>query len=335
MENNLNFSAIELYSRKALNPFLEKYFKGDKVTGQEILLLSPIEQVNLFIIQQLFAKWHEENSKLKSPFFDYKNANVQEALKAFMAKLSQHILVSKEDLTPLVLQAISNAIFYVMAPVQYLEQKYFQSEKKYSAEELKNLFKYLKAHPKLAIYLKEHSDEWGDKKGSELITLVKTEFGNNYNDIVVENNLAHLLNGVLPVNPSDFHYAEPSKNKSNTLTDNFQPEQLTINDLVVKEQKETPLNLHTKNKVVDIRSAMSINQKIMFTKSLFNGDNAAFENAMSLADSSDSYEKAVNLIIDHYSIRFNWEIDSLEVNELFDLIGRKFYPENFAQSVGI
>ena len=53
MENNLNFSAIELYSRKALNPFLEKYFKGDKVTGQEILLLSPIEQVNLFIIQQL------------------------------------------------------------------------------------------------------------------------------------------------------------------------------------------------------------------------------------------------------------------------------------------
>lgn len=334
MENNINLSAIELYSRKALKPFLEKYFKGDKVTGQEILLLSPIEQVNLFIIQQLFDKWQEETSQLKSPFFDYKNANVQEALKAFMSKLSQHILVSKEDLTPLILQAISNAIFYVVAPVQYLEQKYFQADKKFSTEDLKNIFKYLKAHPKLATYLKEHSEEWGEKKGSELIALIKTEFGETYSDSAVEDNLAHLMNGVLPVSPSDFHYAEPSRNKVNTLVDNIQSEQLTINDLVAKEQKDTPINLHTKNKVVDIRSAMSINQKIMFVKELFNGDNAAFENAMSLADSSDSYEKAVNLMIDHYSIRFKWEIDSVEVNELFDLIGRKFYPENFAQNAG-
>jgi hypothetical protein len=330
MENNINISAIELYSRKALKPFLDKYFTGDRIAGQDILTLSPIDQVNLFVVQQLFAKWQEENSKLKSPYFDFKNAHVQNALKVFMDKLSQYILASKEDLTPLILQAISNAIFYVSAPVQFLEQRYLDSEQVYTTEELKKTFKYLKWHPKLASFLKEHVEEWGDKTGKELVGLIKEEFESNYRDEEVESNLVRLMNGVLPLSISDFHYADASKKSvPPVIKKEEESDQITINDLIAKEQKPTAINMLTKNKVVDIRSAMSINQKIMFVKELFNGDNSAFEGAMSLADGSPTYEKAVNAMIDSYSQRFNWEIDSNEVNELFDLIGRKFYPENF------
>jgi len=332
MEKNINLSAIELYSRKALKPFLDKYFTSDRIIGQNILTLSPIDQVNLFVVQQIFAKWQEETSKLKSPYFDFKNANVQNALKVFMDKLSQYILASKEDLTPLVLQAISNTIFYVVAPIQFLEQRYIDSEKLYHTEELTKTFKYLKWHQKLASFLKEHTEEWGDKTGKEILVLIKEEFEIAYSDEEVESNLVRLMNGVLPVSVSDFRYTDSSKKQSTPVVKKVEEtDQLTINDLIGKEQKPTAMNMLTKNKVVDIRSAMSINQKIMFVKELFNGDNSAFEGAMSLADGSSSYEKAVNAMIDSYSQRFNWEIDSTEVNELFDLIGRKFYPENFSE----
>ena len=69
----------------------------------------------------------------------------------------------------------------------------------------------------------------------------------------------------------------------------------------------------------------------MFVKDLFKGDASAFEGAMSLADNSTSYEAAVNALIDNYSHRFGWAIDSDEVNELFDLIGRKFFTEGSHQ----
>src|SRR5689334_9328591 len=108
MENKTNISAIELYSRKALKPMLERNFGAKTINGQQILSFCQIEQVNLFILQLLFDKWKEETSKLESPFFDFQNEQVKKALTTFMNVLSQHILVKKEDFSPLLLQAIFN-----------------------------------------------------------------------------------------------------------------------------------------------------------------------------------------------------------------------------------
>jgi hypothetical protein len=113
--------------------------------------------------------------------------------------------------------------------------------------------------------------------------------------------------------------------------ENYEKAPKATADVFKIEVKPTILDQHLKNKVIDLRSAMSLNQRIMFLKELFKGDISAFEGAMSLADASQSYEKCVNTLIDSYSQRFAWEIDSEEVNQLFDLIGRKFYPETFLE----
>lgn len=324
MKNNVNISAIELYARKVLKPFLDKYFVADSISGKEILSFCPVDQVNFFVIQQLLSKWKEEVSKLRSPYFDFENQEVKDALKVFMDQLSQHILVSKENFSPLLLQATNDTIHFAIAPISFLGQKFLDSTKVYSDDELKSLFKYVKLHSAIKNYVVSNS--WKGKTGAQIIEKLEAEFPETAIDFNQEEKVLSVFNETLPTTATDFRYKE---SVTETLkTENTEKEPISIFGV---EAKPTVLDLHLKNKVIDLRSAMSLNQRIMFLKELFKGDNSAFEGAMSLADASQSYEKCVNTLIDSYSQRFGWEIDSEEVNQLFDLIGRKFYPETFSE----
>ncbi len=328
MENSINVSAIELYARKAAKPFVDHFFNSEKLKGKDIVQFCPIEQVNYFILQQLFAKWQEETSNLRSPYFDYSQEEVKQAMKVFMGQLSQFILIGKEDFSPLLVQSIFNTIYYSVAPVSFLGQKYLVAKKNYNADELANLFKYLKLHPKIMDFMKLNISRFDERNGKEIAFIIESEFGAKYVNKEIEQIVLNLFNKVLPVLPSDFHY-EDATSKQPSETHLEEPAQVTINDLIKRENKSTVLHMHVKNKVIDLRSAMSINQKFMFIKELFKGDSLSFEAAMSLADGCENYEKAVGALIDAYSQHYNWEIDSEEVNELFDLIGRKFYPDTF------
>ena len=329
MKNNVNISAIELYARKVLKPFLDKYFVVESISGKEIISFCPIDQVNFFVIQQLLSKWKEEVSKLRSPYFDYENQEVKDSLKVFMDQLSQHILVSKENFTPLLFQAINDTIHLAVAPVSFLSQKSLESDKVYSDEELNAIFKYVKLHPSIKNYVTANS--WNGNTGAQITEKLEAEFENSNLDNANAEKLLSIFNEILPTSALDFKYKESVI--ETVKTDNPEKVYNENNDVFASETKPTVLDMHLKNKVIDLRSAMSLNQRIMFLKELFKGDNSAFEGAMSLADSSQSYEKCVNTLIDSYSQRFGWEIDSEEVNQLFDLIGRKFYPDTFSEKL--
>ena len=82
MDEKISLEAIELYSTAYADKMLTKFFANKKrITGQEILVFSDIQQINLFIINELFKTWKEEIEKLKSPYFDYERADVKERLK--------------------------------------------------------------------------------------------------------------------------------------------------------------------------------------------------------------------------------------------------------------
>lgn len=323
MKNNVNISAIELYARKVLKPFLDKYFVAESISGNKIISFCPIDQVNFFVIQQLLSKWKEEVSKLQSPYFDFENQEVQDALKVFMDQLSKHILVSKENFSPLLFQAINDTIYFVVAPVSFLGHQILDATKVYSDEDLKSLFKYVKLHSEIKNFVVSNS--WNGKTGAQIIEKLEAQFS----DFTIEEKVLEIFNEILPTSASDFRYKDSVT--ENTKTENPEKAPKETNDVFKIEAKPTILDQHLKNKVIDLRSAMSLNQRIMFLKELFKNDNSAFEGAMSLADASQSYEKCVNTLIDSYSQRFGWEIDSEEVNQLFDLIGRKFYPETFSE----
>lgn len=332
MESKINISALELYCRKAVKPVLEKHFSSPSLNGNHIIGFCEIEQVNYFTLYLLFEKWKEEATKLESPYFDFQHQEVKDGLQNFMNILSQHISVKKEDFAPLLLQAMFNTLFFALSPIPFLEQKFIASDKKYSESELASLLKYLKIHPKLTSYLRSNSTRLAGKQGREIVQLVKEEMEASLNNTIETTSLLPLFDSLLPVQLSDFYYQETNGIAAPVVVQETPASQVAkpiVMEVTAKAPKTTPIHLHTKNKILDIRSAMNINQRFMFIKELFKGNEQVFQQAMDTANASENYETAVNTLIDMYAQKYSWEIDSEQVNELFDLIGRKFYPASF------
>jgi len=330
MESKINISALELYCRKAVKPVLDRHFTSHSLSGNQILGFCEIEQVNYFTLYLLFEKWKEETSKLESPYFDFQHPEVNEGLQTFMNILSQHISVKREDFAPLLLQSMFNTLFFALSPIPFLEQKFIASDKKYSGPELTNLFKYIKIHSQLHSYLSANINSFEGKSGKEIILTIKEGFDGNSASASEIAALLPRFDSFLSVQLSDFYYQEPNvQTTAATEAVSVTRPPVMVAEVASKMHKTTPIHLHTKNKILDIRSAMNINQRFMFIKELFKGNEQIFQQAMDTANGSENYETAVNTLIDVYAQKYNWEIDSEQVNELFDLIGRKFYPASF------
>jgi len=108
------------------------------ITGSEIKSFTPIEQINLFILKNLFEKWQDETQRLKSPYFDYNVPEMQRALQKLINTLSNHISVSKELFKPLVAKAIESTLLLALAPLYYLEEEIL-SEKLVTLDHLKKI----------------------------------------------------------------------------------------------------------------------------------------------------------------------------------------------------
>ncbi|WP_027001702.1 hypothetical protein [Hugenholtzia roseola] len=125
MATKLNPQAVEQYAAQVANSICDNFFSQEaRVLGAQLMRLTPIEQVNQFLIKLLFEKWQLENQKLKSPFFDYEKPDVKEALKALQDKLSHAISMERPTFEPLLIEALADALYLILAPYQFFEKEY-------------------------------------------------------------------------------------------------------------------------------------------------------------------------------------------------------------------
>ncbi len=97
MESKLNHSSIDAYSREYAEIIASDFYTNqDVIQGRQIVELCEIRQVNFFVLKILFQKWKKETAKLESPYFDYTEKSVLDALSTFMNVLSQNISVKIE-----------------------------------------------------------------------------------------------------------------------------------------------------------------------------------------------------------------------------------------------
>jgi hypothetical protein len=101
MDEKISLEAIAQYSDTYADRILKGFFTSkEKITGSEILSLCNIQQVNLFVISELFKTWREENKKLRSPYFNYDQPEVKEAMENFMMLLSKNISIDQAHFAP-------------------------------------------------------------------------------------------------------------------------------------------------------------------------------------------------------------------------------------------
>jgi hypothetical protein len=140
----INQKKLADYSKALSEKLTNEFFiLNQQITGEQILKFTALEQVNLFIIKNLFDKWKEENSKLKSPYFDYENEEVKEALNTLLVKLSQHISVKKDHFIQLLDKAIYDTFSILLEPVFFLSNEYLIGDR-IVISELKERGKYIR-----------------------------------------------------------------------------------------------------------------------------------------------------------------------------------------------
>ncbi len=98
----------------------------------------------------------------------------------------------------------------------------------------------------------------------------------------------------------------------------------TLNDRFQKEDSSSLAEKHNQNRVDSILNAISVNHRYMFTKELFDGDRDAFHEAISKIEKLNSFDEAVEMIVQSYAQDLSWDMNSEEVKELLKVVFRKF-----------
>ena len=155
MSAQINGNYLEKYATSYAELVCDQFFSTRQfITGQDIIQLTPSAQVNFFIIKRLFELWQEELAKLKSsPFFDYRDIAVHEALTQFMNVLSRRIKVERRHLEGMVQDAVQEAIRVAADPVHFYQVELAKAPVGKINEYLNENKKYFKWNEKLVTSL--------------------------------------------------------------------------------------------------------------------------------------------------------------------------------------
>lgn len=123
MSNKWNEAKAKSYSEAFTNLLCEKFFQSQsKISGAEILKFTEVKQLNMLIVRELYEKWQQETAKVRSPYFDFENVEVQKAFQEFQNILSRYISVGKEQFSDLLQKAVYDTLELHMNTKGYFEQ---------------------------------------------------------------------------------------------------------------------------------------------------------------------------------------------------------------------
>lgn len=104
-----------------------KSFPDGVISGPEIVKFSSHNQVNKFVLFQIYQDWNAMMQKMQHPFFDYNVPEVQESLNDFLNVLSRNIQVPLADFKKLLQQAIYNSLKLILNPEDALSNFFFMN----------------------------------------------------------------------------------------------------------------------------------------------------------------------------------------------------------------
>lgn len=336
MEEKIKPEEIKRYGAEYAKTTVQAFFKSkQKISGAEILGFCPVRQVNLLIVLELMRAWGEEKNRAKSPYFDFDNPTVQEALSQYHNVLSNNIAVGQADFQPLVERAVHRALSLIISPYDFYATLLDNNGKEFwKIADLKTEIKYLKIN---SAPLEQLMQKLTEEKnidiisGKETFALLDTILEEvNFSPDDPEIYLSEFSKTV-PVVLSRFYEilapvvqqptkkvvppAPPRKPQPSTI-------QTTLYDHIAPaESKPTLAENFQKRKIARLRDSLSINQKFMFTKMLFNGDFEIFSQAIERIDMLDNLQQAITYLQNDYP---EWNYDSEEYAEFMMMVEKRF-----------
>ena len=107
-----------------------------------------------------------------------------------------------------------------------------------------------------------------------------------------------------------------------TVSDNLPP---TINDLLSQNAPQQTLGSQFNSRQVkDLKSMISLNDKLLFIRDLFNSYSLAYSEAIELLNRFESMEAAENFLKQNYALKNNWEDKQDAADKFYELLSRRF-----------
>ncbi len=113
---------------------------------------------------------------------------------------------------------------------------------------------------------------------------------------------------------------EPQSNQnSNTIADNFE-EKTSLNDILANIKNDDDFATQLQNSPIkNLKTAISLNDKIWFTRELFDGHNEKYISTLEKLNNANSLENAVEI-----ANTFNWNKEDSSTKRFLELIYRRF-----------
>ncbi len=322
MDERLSLKAVDDYSDDYASKVVAVFFdRKERISGKEILSLSPIQQINLFAIRELLRAWKHEGQKLKSPYFDYAAPEVVEAMRQFQNVLSQHISISREHFQPLLKKAVSQTIYLIIDPYDFFSDILDrQGSSHLRVEDLRNDLKYIKINrpplERLLLRMEEKKlDLVSGKEAFGLLDQILEEV--NFTPEEIDNYLEK-FSEITPLKLETLYERKPTPAP---VVKKEEPRKVGVAETPRKAAESRPALADTFQKVGRIKDRLTINQKFMFTKILFNGDFEIFSSAIDKLDRFDNLKQAMTYLEQQYP---EWDRESEEYEEFIELVENRF-----------
>ena len=104
-------------------------------------------------------------------------------------------------------------------------------------------------------------------------------------------------------------------------------EPLTINQRIMAQMNANS-NRNTEHvsaqPITDLKQAITLNDKLLYIKDLFNGYNLAYSEAIDILNRFNSFDEADKFLQSSYAAKNNWESKQSTVDKFYDLLKRRY-----------
>jgi hypothetical protein len=344
MDSVINEQYLQVYTQHFCDSISDPFFSNkSSISGEEILQLTQLQQINLMVIKILMGKWMDETGKLKSPYFNYEETEVKNALNQLMNVLSRNIRIHKKDFIPLFKEAVSDTLILIFSPYEFFFRELGKPNKTHTKKTLLEEKKFIKINSGLftAFVEKIESSDKVSLSGEEarkLFNKVCEEISfdpddpDPYIDILSQTEPIYLQKMYKELEENSLEDTEKEADtditvevkKAGTVQDQFVKPASTLMDDLSKNPSNTILDYHQKQKIDSIRKNISIHQKFMFVKELFQNEENEFYQVIEFLDGCTTREEALEYLENNYFNPGLWKDDDEPVIEFMTVIDKKF-----------
>jgi hypothetical protein len=182
----------------------------------------------------------------------------------------------------------------------------------------------------------DEADDWDEEE--EVIPVVTEDKTRKFPQVTMETILDDNLKSkeelqadetqepnVIPTNPEPV--IDNSPKTSATEPEPVKEEKvLTLNQKMSAQLKGSQHNNShpAEAPIKDIKSAISLNDKLLFVKDLFNGYSLAYSEAIEIVNRFTSFEEADRFLKTNYVTKNNWEVKKATADKFYTLLKRRY-----------